>query len=57
MRCCADWLEEFILLWSLCVALECRKFGDAGDDLRVDLFNGLRTIDDEVAFGIHHGDL
>ena len=57
MCCCANWLEEFILLWSLCVALECWKFGDAGDDLCVDLFDGLCAIDYEVAFWIHHCDL
>ena len=57
MSCNADWLEEFILLWALGVALECCKFGDAGDDLCVDLFDGLCSIDDQVAFWIHHCDL
>ena len=55
--CNTDWLEEFILLWALGVALEGRKFGDAGDDLGVDLLDRLRAIDHEVAFWIHHGDL
>ena len=53
----ADWLEEFILLWALGIALEGGEFGDAGDDLGVDLFDGLCAVDDEVAFWIHHGDL
>ena len=53
----ANWFEEFILLWALCVALEGREFGNAGDDLGVDLFDRSCAIDNEVTFWIHHGDL
>ena len=55
--CCANWFEKFILLWALCIALECGQFGDAGDDLCVDLLHWLCAIDNEVTLWIHHCDL
>ena len=52
-----NWAKHLLCLDSICIALECRKFCNASDDLGVDLFHGLRAIDNEISFRIHQCNL